>query len=462
MSSVRARASSTIAPLLFGAGAILALATGFSAVSDDDFARVTIAQTFAHAPRLDPSGSSWLPFPFWWLGTVMAVAGRSLLVARVCAVLAAMLGAWLVDRSCRLLGASLAERALAAFLLLALPTTPFLAAATVPEVLTAGLACYGVTALASGEARDAALGGAALVLATLSRYETWPMAFVAGAFAASRARGDRTRIVPAVLAFAGPLLWLGHCRYAHGDALWALRRVAAFRAHAGGGPGVLSGYPLALARDGVVLVGAALVAARARGAWLASGALPVALAAAASFCFLLLGDVLGGAPTHHPERALLPAFCALVVATLPASGLERRAREGLALAAIAGVLWVIRAPAIRASFVDRRAAIEEGHALAALVPVGARVVVARDTYATEATRAAFVRAEDLFPLVSHGFDARSVDEPFVSADSLRAAVRKRGARYLVVGPEHAGLATPLGPTRALLPAGLLVELADAP
>ena len=61
---------------------MLVLALGFDHVSDDDYARVTIAQSFAHAPRLDPSGTSWLPFPFWALGSVMAVFGRSLEVAR--------------------------------------------------------------------------------------------------------------------------------------------------------------------------------------------------------------------------------------------------------------------------------------------------------------------------------------------------------------------------------------------
>jgi hypothetical protein len=44
------------------------LARGFSHVSDDDYARTVIAEQFAHAPRLDPSGTSWLPLPFWVAG----------------------------------------------------------------------------------------------------------------------------------------------------------------------------------------------------------------------------------------------------------------------------------------------------------------------------------------------------------------------------------------------------------
>ncbi|MEO8796345.1 MAG: hypothetical protein ABI551_00540, partial [Polyangiaceae bacterium] len=54
------------------------LRLGFSHVSDDDYARAVISEQFAHAPSLDPSGTSWLPFPFWLTGSVMMVFGRSL------------------------------------------------------------------------------------------------------------------------------------------------------------------------------------------------------------------------------------------------------------------------------------------------------------------------------------------------------------------------------------------------
>ena len=41
------------------------------AVSDDDYARVVIAEQWAHAPKLDPSGTSWLPLPLWLNGSAM-------------------------------------------------------------------------------------------------------------------------------------------------------------------------------------------------------------------------------------------------------------------------------------------------------------------------------------------------------------------------------------------------------
>lgn len=460
MSPVRERAWSLAAPLLFGAGAIGARVAGFSAISDDDFARVTIAQTFAHAPKLDPSGSSWLPFPFWWQGAVHALVGRSLVVAEACAVAAAIAAGVLFDRSCRLLGGSVFERVLIALLLLSLPSTVFLAAATVPELLTAGLVCYGLAAIAVGDDREATLGGAALLAATLSRYETWPMALVAACFALGRARRERTAVLAGFLACAGPVLWLAWSGHAHGDALWPLRRVAAFRAHAGGGPGLLAGYPLALLRHGVPSLVMAVVAFRLRGTWLARGSAPLAIAGAASFAFLLVGDVLGGAPTHHPERALLPVFATLLLATTSGAGLAQHARQGAGVGAVALLVWAVQVSKVRASFVDRRAAIDEGRLLAQLVPPGQRIIVARDTYATEASRAAFGRAEDLIPVLSHRFDARSTDEPFVSPAALREAARRRGATYVVVGAAHLDLGRAIGEVVSPLTDGALVKLID--
>ena len=84
----RARERAWDVGLLFaGKGLIGAwvLSRGFSHVSDDDYARVAIAELFAHAPTLDPSGTSWLPFPFWLTGAAMMAFGRSLGTASVVA-----------------------------------------------------------------------------------------------------------------------------------------------------------------------------------------------------------------------------------------------------------------------------------------------------------------------------------------------------------------------------------------
>src|SRR5438045_7803076 len=64
-----------------GAASFAVLHAGFYALSDDDFSRVVIAERFAVAPSLDPSGTSWLPLPFWLTGSAMAAFGRTLYVA---------------------------------------------------------------------------------------------------------------------------------------------------------------------------------------------------------------------------------------------------------------------------------------------------------------------------------------------------------------------------------------------
>lgn len=453
-----------LAPAAFVFAALLARAAGFSAISDDDFARVTLAQTFAHAPRLDPTGSSWLPFPFWLEGGLFLLTGRSLLAAQGIAIVFAGFAGLLLERTAALLDATPKARLATVGLALWVPIAPFLAAATVPELPTAALACFGVAALALGERRVAFVGAVCLLAATWSRYEVWPMAMVAGALGLRRARSEGAIFVGlSALATFGPLAWLGWNAHAHGDALWFLRRVAAFRAHAGGGPSVLLGYPLALVRDGAAIGVAALIGFGVRpplGRSPSAGSWSLLMAAAASFTFLLLGDVLGGAPTHHPERALLPAFFGLVLATVPRSELFVRSKTApLVFLAACGV-FALRTPGLLASFVDRREALAEGRALSALVPVGERVIVARDTYATEASRAAFERAEDFFPVVSHSFDARSSEEPLASPGALRLAAKNRGARYVVVDVAEADKALAVGEQVARWPTTVVVKLHD--
>ena len=164
---------------------VLVLALGFDHVSDDDFARVTIAQSFAHAPKLDPSGTSWLPFPFWALGSVMVVAGRSLAVARVASIAFASLAAVLPYVALRMTGASrrAAHRSRWRSRTLS-PWSLWLGAATVPESFTASFTA--AAAIALGSPRGPRLRAAstrsgfalALLAACLSRYEPWPVAAV--------------------------------------------------------------------------------------------------------------------------------------------------------------------------------------------------------------------------------------------------------------------------------------------
>ena len=61
----------------------LVWASGFRALSDDDYARIVIAQRFAESPSLDPTGTSWLPLPFWLNGGAMLLFGASVEVGPV-------------------------------------------------------------------------------------------------------------------------------------------------------------------------------------------------------------------------------------------------------------------------------------------------------------------------------------------------------------------------------------------
>ncbi|MEM9694911.1 MAG: glycosyltransferase family 39 protein, partial [Myxococcota bacterium] len=145
---------------------------GFRAVSDDDFARVVIAQQFAHAPSWDPSGTSWLPFPFWLYGGVMAVAGTSLTMARATAFVAGLAATALLFAAGKVMFGRDRPAFAGAALATVLPWSARLGLATVPELPTAALTVFGVATFA--QRRHRILGALALAVACLSRYEPWP------------------------------------------------------------------------------------------------------------------------------------------------------------------------------------------------------------------------------------------------------------------------------------------------
>jgi hypothetical protein len=156
---------------------------------------------------------------------------------------------------------------------------------------------------------------AALLAASLSRYEAWPACAMFALFCALQARQGETRaqdIACAVVAAMGPIAWMAWNAHAHGDALHFIARVTGFR-HAIGAADVpfsekLLGYPRSLLLDTPEAAALGLAGVlglrdpllRARWAW--TGA-----TAAATLVFLIAGDLGDGAPTHHPARAL----CAL-------------------------------------------------------------------------------------------------------------------------------------------------------
>src|SRR5260370_14864728 len=104
---------------------------GFDHVSDDDYARTVVAEQFAQAPRLDPSGTSWLPLPFWIVGAAMRLAGRSLAVARTTAIALGTSSVALPYVAMRTAGVERAAALLAAGVAMAMPWDAWLGGATV-------------------------------------------------------------------------------------------------------------------------------------------------------------------------------------------------------------------------------------------------------------------------------------------------------------------------------------------
>lgn len=333
------------------------LTHGFSHVSDDDYARTVIAQQFAHAPRLDPSGTSWLPFPFWVTGAAMAVAGRSLLVARAVAVAlsaAAVAAPYAAFRAARMgRGASIAATCIA----MVLPWNAWLGAATVPEGWVGALVAAALVAMAVDEARP--LCAVALLAASLSRYDAWPACvFFACCCVARLPRGSpaRRELACVAVALGGIAAWMIWNAFVHGSPLHFLARVRNFRHAIGAADVPLSdkvlGYPRSLLTEtpealvlGVLGLAATTLepSLRARWKW------PLG-AAAVTLAFLVMGDVRDGAPTHHAARALGPLWWLFVGCGVDAiaSGWPRlapaRRRTVLAAGALASAAWLALLP----------------------------------------------------------------------------------------------------------------------
>ncbi len=412
---------------------LVVLRSGFLAISDDDFARVVIAQEFAHAPKIDPSGTSWLPLPFFVTGVPMLVLGRSFLVARGVAIACGVISIWLVYAAARLLGASPRGALLGAFIASIFPYSAWLGAATVPELPTAALVLFGTACLAASTSPEhdargpvlALLGGAALSAAAACRYEAWPVALGAAFLALRDVRrtGRRAYAFAALAALFFPLAWLAHGQYHYADPFFFIKRVADYKAALGEAaaslPSLIFGYPVALVRNEPELCFATL-GALAFGGTRLRWARPTFLLGM-QLLVLIVGDVRGGAPTHHPERAVL-AVCLFVAVLLGAAlseivaGLGPRGAAESPGAHRARLRRILGAVMIGAAlgptlarpfwtrvgvFASRDAELALGEAARSLVPPGERVVVATDDYGYFALLAGFAEPERCLVFDSH-------------------------------------------------------------
>ncbi len=451
-------------------GALVIRALGFSVVSDDDFARVVLAQKQAATPHLDPTGTSWLPLPFWVVGAGLRVFGASLAAARALSFVAgplfgALLGAFAVALGMRRSRALAASAAAAA-----MPWSMQLGVATVPEVPAAICAAMGCLALASSNPRARLLGGAALLVSTLSRYDAWVVAVAFALLTTLDAlRGPRASrvalLAAAALALLGPVGWTLYQWRAFGQPFRYLGLVRSYRRALGQGPPLrarLLGYPLGVVEEMREVLGALLVggvSTRSGTRDLAWGR-PLALAAL-QLVVLVAGDVRDGAPTHHPERALLGP--ALVVVFFAADALggalavvsPKRALGFGAAAALAYAGWVgvrLHRSLRWYDAAPRAREVAAGAALANAVPVGTKVLLdTRDfpggglDYGYYAVLAALGRPLDA--TVDRDQDPRKPRRAsaFATEAALRLRCAETGARAaLVWGDTRAGVAVSTG------------------
>jgi hypothetical protein len=329
------------------------LRQGFTHVSDDDYARTVIAEQFAHAPRLDPSGTSWLPLPFWLTGVTMMAAGRTLGVARAVAVVLGAVSVAAPYLAMRAVGVRRGAALGGAALAMAIPWNAWLGVAMVPEGWFGAIVAAAVIAMERQDVRPWAAG--ALLVASLSRYEAWPACALMAGLCLWRAgrgtEGSRGRdLACALVAAAGPVAWMAWNAHAHGSAFHFVTRVTTFRQAIGAADVPLSdklfAYPRALLVEtpeaavlgALGLAGLGLRALRTRWGWAAAATLAMVV-------FLVWGDLRDGAPTHHPARALAATWWILIgmgvdtVATVGEHLAARRRAVLTATAAVAGLAW---------------------------------------------------------------------------------------------------------------------------
>ena len=468
------------------AGAVALVLLGFRAVSDDDFARVVIAQRFAAAPHLDPTGTSWLPLPFWLVGGGMKVFGASLLVARVLAVVSAGVAGAIVAAMAMAVGLTRRRAIAASLLAAAMPWAMQLAVATVPEVPAAAGAAAGAMALASPSPRLRVLGALALLASCLSRYDAWPITVLFAVLTlidASRARGtDRwLHVSAALLAVTGPIAWTAWQSVVYHDPFRYLGLVRSYRQALGTGPSLLRrvlGYPIGAIEDMREMVGAGVVGVVSllvvRRRLHASSSAPSndaptldvrwgrpLLLAAFQLLVLILGDVRDGAPTHHPERALLGPATLVVFASTDAFGAllagerSRARRDSLAAAAMLGLAAYVAFRVYRSlpwfQSAPRPREVAAGRALEAATTRGDRVLLdTRDLsggpdYGYYAMLAAFGRPLDAE--IDRDQDPRKprLVSSFSAESSLRDRASAAHAKVLLAwGDEHRFVSESLG------------------
>jgi hypothetical protein len=428
-----------------------ARSSGFHAVSDDDYARVVIAQKFVESPSWDPSGTSWLPFPFLHLGITMKLFSASLEVARTAALFSACTGTLLLYAASRSLGTGAVLSFAAAAAGALLPTSVFLSAATVPEYLTSALIVFGVTSLARREPDTgrALLGGLCLFLACASRYEAWPAACAAsGVFFFRFFWGARSAfsLGAAGLCLLFPVVWLLHGVASHQEALFFIKRVTDYKNALGGSSSN---------QEAALLYLRALLLSEPEVAFALLSTLAFTFARRSQKCerplwllpflplfvmllTLVVGALRSGAPTHHEERALLSIW---LLAALTTARLLEEVRRSLPRVLLALVVGLSLGGSLRAAgafekqpFTDRAAEERLGKRLATLTSPTEKIALALSDYGYFAVMAAAQHPGRFTILVTH--DPRETEQ--TSASSLKRYEANHGCFYVTMSDAPLG------------------------
>lgn len=406
-----------LAALLFAFASIWARFAGFDCISDDDYARVVLAQSFARSPALDPTGTSWLPAPFWIYGSFMRALGSSLFVAYSIAIFAAAFSGVLLIFAATFVGIGRRGALFCVALSLLLPLVPLLGAAPVPELPVAASIVFGLLLLASPQAplRVWFLASVLLFLATLSRYEAWVPSLIFSLSALSHTRYRPWLLLAAFLASIGPILWILWNFHSYGHPFAFAHRVAAYREGLGIFHGYWWNYPGALLREAPValLLGGVLGWRIRKMRW------PLVGVTAQVFA-LMFAELRGGAPTHHPERALLGPMLVLVVISVLVVQREFIKMRGkwwwLLIGSVIIGYWRWK-PTVMGLGVPRREEVALGAALREPLALRGHVLFIADSYGFFAIQSAMVDQHRLEVIVPKKVDPRSK----IEEDLLRDA-----------------------------------------
>lgn len=249
----------------------------YSALTWDDFTRVSIARQWAQAPFVS-ADLVWLPSQTWLLGSLFRLTGDSF-SARPMALVAVLnttlivLTALVVGRSAFRLSGSAPGGWIAFVVVLFSPWGFYTSLAGLGEpIYYLGIA-VAMAALIRFATRPSAAtpwwGAAAVALAAATRYEGWwlAVAWMAGMVWVVRRDGKSEQLrpldwframVPLLAPFLVPAGWMAHNLAKTGNPLEFARRSAEYFASAYGGPPTILGrilyYPSALVRADLLLL----------------------------------------------------------------------------------------------------------------------------------------------------------------------------------------------------------------